>query len=268
MSAETRPAAKVAAEIAPAVSAVGAGFMNDRILAETGVTLGYEGIDFYLAGRAGVLGDVSAEVAAAALVFFDVDTVRRSWARSAAVQPRAEAATAFAGCAAAWAAERMPDDARWSRLAELADRLCASAAIANAPLFAGWRRLTAPTAPPVAAVHHLNGLREHRMACHASAVIANGLDVADAVRLRQPEMLGLFGWEPDPDPEDQVRRDDIAGRWQAAEDQTNEAIGALYATLGDDELAEFTTLVLDAHGGSRRHRPTQDQPSAQQEDQP
>lgn len=267
MSSGARPASAVAAEIAPAVSAVGAGFMTDRVLVETGADLGYEGIDFYLAGRAGVLGEVSADVAAAALVFFDVDTVRRSWCRSAWVQPRAEAATAFAGCAAAWAAARLPEDPRWERLAELTVRLGDHAPIADAPLFAGWHQLAVPTSPPAAAVHLLNGLREHRMACHAAAVVANGLDVGDAVRYRQPDMLGLFGWSP-ADDDDEAHRAEVARRWQAAEDQTDEVVGSLYATLGGDDLDEFATLVLDAHAASRRRRPTQGQPPTQREDQP
>lgn len=253
MSLAERSPSAVAAEIAAAVSAVGGGFMNDAVLAETGARLGYDGIDFYLAGRAGVLGDVPAEVAAAALVFFDVDTVRRSWARSQTVQPRDEAAAAFAGCAAAWAVERLHEDPRWIRLAEIATHLCATAPTADAPLFAGWCRLGVPTSPLAAAVHQLNGLREHRMACHAAAVIANGLDVADAVRFRQPDMLGLFGWSPVADSDE--RRTEIARRWQAAEDQTDAVVGSLYASLGAAELEEFATLVIAALAASRRNRP-------------
>lgn len=259
MSGTERPPSVVAAEIAPAVSAVGAGFMNDPVLGETGTRLGYEGIDFYLAGRAGVLGEVTADVAAAALVFFDVDTVRRSWNRSEGIQPRVDAAVAFAGCAAVWAFARLPEDRRWGRLADLAGRLCDAAPIAGAPLFAGWRCLGDPTDPRAAAAHHLNGLREHRGAAHAAAVIANGLDIAEAVQLRQPTMLALFGW-PAVERDDEYRAE-FTRRWQIAEDQTDEVVGSLYATLSEDELGEFATLVGDAHAASRRPATVPPQPA-------
>lgn len=190
-----------AATLAPAISTVGAGFMTHRSLFERGRQLGYQDLDFYIAGRAGVLGEVPAEVAAAGLVFFEYATVCRSWERSADIQTRSAAATDFAICAETWAASRLEPDPRWERLALLAGHLADAASAAHAPIFAGWRRRCPPDEPRLAMVHHLNSLREHRMACHAAAVIANGLHVGDAVRYRQPEMVEVFGWsnsEDDP----------------------------------------------------------------------
>lgn len=234
-----------AAVLAPQISAVGAGFMTHPSLFERGRQLGYQDLDFYIAGRAGVLGEVPAEVAAAALVFFDVDTVRRSWERSAGMQPRAAAADDYALCAQTWAKEHLPDDPHWSRLALLACRLANAAPAAHAPLFAGWRRRRAPDDPRQAVVHHLNSLREHRMACHAAAIVANGLAVDDAVRHRQPAMVETFGWaHTDVSSDDQS---ETVRRWTAAERQTNDVVGQLYAALDDADLDEFVDLVAAAH---------------------
>lgn len=231
----------MAAMLAPGISTVGAGFMTDPSLFERGRQLGYQGLDFYIAGRAGVLGEVPAEVAAASLVFFEYTTVRRSWERSADVQTRSAAATDFAICAETWATSRLESDPRWERLALLAARLADAAASAHAPIFAGWRRRCPPDDPRLAMVHHLNSLREHRMACHASSVVANGLDVGDAVRYRQPEMVEVFGWSNSED--DPEHHAEVVRRWTDAERQTDLVVGQLYATLDDHDLDDFTTLV-------------------------
>lgn len=230
-----------AATLAPAISTVGAGFMTHRSLFERGRQLGYQDLDFYIAGRAGVLGEVPAEVAAAGLVFFEYATVCRSWERSADIQTRSAAATDFAICAETWAASRLEPDPRWERLALLAGHLADAASAAHAPIFAGWRRRCPPDEPRLAMVHHLNSLREHRMACHAAAVIANGLHVGDAVRYRQPEMVEVFGWSNSED--DPSHHAEVVRRWTEAERQTDHVVGQLYATLHDHELDDFTTLV-------------------------
>ena len=44
--------------------------MTDPATYAYGAELGFEGMDFYVAGRGGALGDVPADVVAAAFVFF------------------------------------------------------------------------------------------------------------------------------------------------------------------------------------------------------
>ena len=56
-------------------------FMTDPATYVRGAELGFEGMDFYASGRGGVLGDVTADVAAAAFVYFELGVVREAWAR-------------------------------------------------------------------------------------------------------------------------------------------------------------------------------------------
>src|SRR5262245_54199589 len=74
-----------------------------------GAVLGFSGIDFYFAGRAGVLGDVDAEVVAAAMVFFHPTVVHEAWENSRAVMPRLLASQEFARCLSEWADDNLPD---------------------------------------------------------------------------------------------------------------------------------------------------------------
>lgn len=225
------------------INGLGTHFMLDLNTYAYGNELGFDGVDFYLAGRAGVLGEVPASVAAAALVFFEPGYVAASWARSAPVMPRAQAAAEFAGVGHRWAEEKLPDDIDCARLAELAGRLVAAASPAGAPLFAGWRELAepGPDRPKALALHRVNALRELRGAMHGAAILTQGIDPHAAVARRTPYMLGIFGWqEPHPD------KADVREPWAEAQAATERAMAPTYAALSPAERAELVELVTAA----------------------
>ena len=228
-----------ATESAPAISNVTSFFMIDPKTFATGAEHGFSGLDFYVTGRGGVLGEVDADVVAAAFVFFSPDTVRAQWEAGRAVLPALDAGRAFAGCLVDWTHEHVPADLDAARLAELAERVVAAASPAGAPLFAGWRaNVEAPDEPAARATFALNALRELRAARHAGAVLAAGLDVRDAVSHRSPGMAGIFGWG---DPVDTAA---IASRWDEAEAATDVAFAPVFEVLDDAERAELTDLSL------------------------
>ncbi|MDP1805334.1 MAG: hypothetical protein Q8K72_09225, partial [Acidimicrobiales bacterium] len=179
---------------APAIGAVGSHFMLDGNTYKKGAELGFQGLDFYACGRGGVLGDVDADVVSAALTFFEPDNVRTLWTQGRAVMAPAEATAAFAACCADWAEDHVPDGFDATRLADLASAVIAGARTACAPAFGGWRALPVPSAPKAAAVHQMNVLRELRNGLHGAAVIAAGLTPLQAVSIRSPQMVALFGW--------------------------------------------------------------------------
>jgi len=235
-------AEQAARDSADAIVSLPAGFMLDGATYERGGALGFDGIDFYTAGRGGVLGDVDGAAVAAAFFFFNPVTVTEAWDRTAAVMGRAEAAVAFAGCLATWAAAHLSDDVAWPRLAELSGRIIDAAAPAGAPLFDGWKALGEPDDPKAVALQRMNVLRELRGALHGAAVRAAGIAPLEAVLVRAPFMAGLFGW-PEPYPDVEGRRD----AWQEAERATNRAVAEAFATLDASERAEFVALSGVAH---------------------
>jgi len=230
---------------AEAVVGLPSGFMLDGATYVEGARLGFEGADFYFAGRGGLLGDVDAAVVAAALVFFNPSTVAAAWDRSRSVMPRRRAVAAFAGCLPAWAAGHLAGGVDYQRLAALAGRVVDGASSAAAPLFAGWRALPEPEDPTALALHRLNALRELRGALHGAAVIAAGLEPLEAVLIRTPHMAGLLGW-PEPHPEVASRRP----LWEQAEAATNRLVGRAYGVLDDGELSELVDLVRQAHAAA------------------
>lgn len=232
---------EAATATAPAVSTVGSHFMLDGATYAYGASIGFSGLDFYVTGRGGVLGDVPADVVTAALTFFAPEHVRTQWELGRAVMPPLEAATAFAGCAATWAATHVPDDLDAARLADLAGRAVAGARVAGAPVFAGWRQLEVPSDPKAAAVHHLNALRELRFAIHAAAIVSSGLSPLEAMSLRSPQMIPLFGWEGPADVEG------LQPRWDDAEERTDAGMAHVFEALNPEERTELAGLAQDLH---------------------
>jgi hypothetical protein len=218
-------------------------FMMDGATYERGGALGFDGVDFYFAGRGGALGDVEGVVVAAAFVFFHPGTVAEAWERGRKVMGPKEAAASFAACGHSWAQAQLPAGVDYARLAELAGRVIAASSPAGVPLFAGWAALDEPSDPAALALHRLNVLRELRGGLHGAAVLAAGLDPADAVAVKTPFMAALFGWGELPAPAAEA-----SAAWDRAEEATVRAMARGYGALDGAERAEFAALAEAASG--------------------
>ena len=220
------------------VVGVPARFMTDSATYARGVELGFEGADFYFAGRGGVLGDTPADVVAAAMVFFAPDAVRAAWERSGHVLPRRQTAEEWARCAHAYAAAHLPSSGNDERLAELLGTIIDQSSPALAPLFAGWRSLPEPAGMKELVIHRLNALRELRGGLHAAAVTTVGLTPLEAIAVRAPRVAVIAGWtSPLPEPEP------VRDRWTLAEARTDRMLGHHFAVLDAEERAELVALL-------------------------
>jgi Helix-turn-helix family len=229
---------QAANELRDAIVRIPGAFMTAADTYARGAELGFEGLDFYAAGRGGVLGDVHADIVVAALIFFAPDVVHAAWARSAAVMPRARAAGEWAAAGHAWAMTHLGDDVDWQTVSSMLGRVVQAAPVAAAPLFAGWRTLEEPEDVKALAVHRLNALRELRGALHGAAVLTVGLAPVEALVVHTPKMLTVFGWpEPYPDAEP------LHSRWALAEARTDRMFGRNLAVLDADERAELVELL-------------------------
>ena len=232
---------EAARQSAEGIGALPANFMIDGATYERGEALGFEGFDFYTAGRGGALGDVDGRTVAATFVYFNHAQIVESWERGLKVSTPAESTAAFAGCLRAWARTHFADGPDYGRLAELAGRVVEGADIAAAPLFAAWSSLPEPDDPRELALHRLNLLRELRGARHGGAVLAAGLSPLQALAVKTPYMAAIFGWtDPLPDAEP------LRAAWQLAEDGTDRAVGRAFAAIEAAERAEFVELVQAA----------------------
>jgi hypothetical protein len=229
---------QAAHETRDALVSVGGRFMRDPATYERGAELGFDGFDFYIAGRGSVLGDVPGPVVTAAMVFVSPDVVEPAWERSASVMSRQRTASVWAECLHVNAREHDADHVDWSTLATLLGRVVAFASVAGAPLFAGWRALVEPDDAPALAVHRLNALRELRGALHGAAVLTVGLAPVEAMLVRTPQMMATAGWTDapaDPAPFNE--------RWALAEARTDRMFGRHLAVLDAQERSAFVELL-------------------------
>ncbi len=228
----------IASATESAIHDVPAKFMVDPATYQRGGELGFGGMDFYVAGRGGVLGDVIGDVVAAAFIFFEPGMVNAAWDRAASVMPRRDAGQAFAECGYDWGRAHVADDDAARTVVALAGKVIDAASPAGLPIFAAWRSLPVPGDAPAAVINRLNALRELRGALHGAAVLTAGLTPVEAMAVREPEMAALFGWTDQLPPVGEV-----TPQWNVAENATDLAVGVVLSVLDDSEAEDFVAAA-------------------------
>ncbi|MEU9868645.1 hypothetical protein AB0C87_12455 [Actinomadura sp. NPDC048021] len=216
------------------IHGVGSRWMLSRRTAEHGKEQGYGNpFAYYFAGRGGVLGDVDAEVVAAALGWFEPGFVRPQWEEGVAVAGAREATRRYALGCAAWGESHLPDD---PRLCELAERVARAAEGSGLPLFCGWRAEPLPDGSRARLMQLVQVLRELRGGLHLVATTSVGLSPLEAILTQDgPDTARFFGWQGDlPDCAA------LRPRRAEAEEITDRLSAAVYErALSPSERAEF-----------------------------
>jgi hypothetical protein len=203
--------------------------------------LGLSGWAYHVSARAGALGDVKPETAAAAIGFIAPDAVTDGWEAAAKTTEPMEVATWHLHELCRWGGDQLGGFARLDRLLELAKRLVHAVDGAGLPLFAAWRAMPVPDNSPgaqVAVLLHL--LHEHRMGVHVVAVRASGLTPLEAIIAGPEGETGAvaFGWQPPYPPAGPIVR-----RLMWAESVADALAGQAYAQLDRAERVEFLGLL-------------------------
>ncbi len=226
---------------AQAIGEIPSNFMIDPNTYKRGTELGFSGFDFYVAGRGGALGEVPGSVVAASFFFFKPTMIVNSWNASAKVMDRRSAGNEFAKCAHLWAESHLSGDVDFLRLAKLLGQVNTQVNPAGSPLFAGWLSLDVPTSPKGQAIHQLNALRELRGSYHQAAILVNGIGPHQAVAIKTPYMLGIYGWDG-PEIEEESKHLPVT-KWEQAEQATHEMTARALSLLDDSEQSELISLL-------------------------
>jgi len=224
------------------IARVGGAFMLDPATTERGAVLGLDFAEWYGLGRGGVLGDVDADVVAAAFVWFSPALIRAVWESARAKHSPQESATAYAEACRVWGRDHLGGLAGNDELAALLEPVVRGANPAGAPLFAGWRAMPLPDDAPARAMQLLHVLRELRGALHAVAVLATGLSPLEALMVDHPEFAAVYGW-PEPYPDALQHRAAHAG----AVVVTDRLMEPAFAVLDDGQRSRLVDLVEAAH---------------------
>ncbi len=211
-----------------------------------GKDAGYPGgFAYYVVGRGGVLGDVDASVVVSAFGFFAPGLIASLWNAGVVVEGAQAGARRYAEACAEWGRSRLSEFAGAERLTALVERVIDQADVGALPLFAGWRAIERPDDPAGRCYLVVHVLRELRGSVHLVACVASGLTPLDAV-LSNPiggvEQAEKFGWTGP-----FSIGADLAGKFIVAEELTNSLMAQHLDVLTDDELAELSQLVTDAH---------------------
>jgi hypothetical protein len=236
---------EAAKQTAAAIGQLGGAFMIDGSTFARGGELGFGGLDFYVLGRGGVLGDTTAEVVSSAFIVWNPEAIATQWALGRAVMTPAEAADEWVAVCASFGEANLPDFDGYGRLNELMATIVNAASPACVALFAGWRTMPVPgaDAPKALAQHLLNSLRELRGGLHGGALLAAGVTPLEAVAFNSPFMAPIFGWDAENLPDGAA----IKERWKAGEAATNVAMAVPLSVLSETELAEFVELINALH---------------------
>lgn len=234
------------AAIGRRIGDTGAQFMLDGATYERGTELGFEGLDFYAAGRGGVLGPVPADVVVATFTFIGPEMVRRGWNAGLALMDPHAAAAEFIACGYRWADTHLPTGIDADRFVTLARKVTDSVEPYGVPLFAAWRAVAWPDGDAARVLHAVHLLRELRGGVHAMAVLAHGVDPHAAVVAKSGEFVAeMLGWTgPHPDLAAHPLHDQVT----AAEAATDLQMAHALAALTDDELGELTELTSHLRG--------------------
>lgn len=228
------------------LNALGGGLFFDEV---TLAIAAEEGIDdvvvLYAAGRAGVMGDVTASQVRVTFGFFDPESVAEVWATVTADHRPSEVAPVFARAMAAAARARWDADAA-AVVARVGWAVADAAEPLACPLFAGWRDQARPDDPAGSAALAVTTLRELRGDIHVQSVAAAGLHPLEAEMVsRGVPGAQLHGWkEPYPDPAA------FTERVAAADAETSRRMQAHYGRISADELTSFVDAVDRLDAGS------------------
>lgn len=224
------------------------GWMMSKDTDEYGVRLGMRtGREFWVVGRAGVIGSVPPEVAVGALAFHAPEHVIEAWTHLPPGMSHFEVAEHYHSLVLKWgdAVISAFDPQRMERLDHLGRRIIDAAPPCLGAVFTGWRLMAQPESVSARVALTTHVLREMRAAAHINAIMAVGITPLDAILASTnapprtgpayAEAMGFKG--PFRDPEE-VR----AARLEA-EALTGRILEPYFAVLSPEELAEFGELV-------------------------
>ncbi|WP_405427358.1 SCO6745 family protein [Micromonospora sp. NBC_00617] len=238
---------QIAAAGKPVILDLGDGFSKCPSTLRRARQLGISGWAFYISGRAGALGDVRAETAAAAIGFVAPDAVADGWDAAVRVLRPAEVAAASLVECCRWGAQELAVQPGAERLAGLLERAVAAADASGMPLFAAWRAMPLPDLSPGArSAVGLRLLREHFTGAYLLAVRAAGMTPLEAVLAGPEGEAGAvaYGWPPPYPPVGPLVRRRL---W--AEAVTNRLTAPAFAALGPAGGAELVELLHRTRAG-------------------
>ena len=192
--------------------------------------LGLNGMEFYVIGRGGPLGDCDSSAVAAAFGYFNPVVIARAWnGASAKVKPR-DAGRAHLECSAQLGRAKLGGVANLDAFVKAADAVNNAADPDGLALYSAIKSETLASDVPARAMQLVTVLREFRGSAHLVAIRAMGLTSKQAHFVKRPDDVKMFGWTP----EDAPHIDDsVRAKMVEVEALTDALVSPAYSVLDD-----------------------------------
>ncbi len=226
------------------VGASGASFYFHPATLAKGKEFGLDGFRWYVLGRGGVLGNVEAPVVQSAFGYFSAGLIDKIWNSAKEKMDPREAGTAYMQCCADLGRSKLADVEGLDAYNEAASAVIAAADPAGLALFAGIAAEERATDAPGLALQNTAILRELRGSAHLVALLASGLDAAQAHAIKRPDDVATFGYDPAP-----VISADGPAKHEAAEALTSQMLIPAYSVLdssGGNAIVDGAVSILAA----------------------
>ena len=199
---------------------------------EVGKSMGLKGMEFYVAGRGGSLGDCEGSVVAAAFGYFNPVIINAAWSLATAKQPARVIGDAHYEVAAHLGREKLTDLPGLTEFTAAMEKVFDAADPDGFALFAAFKSMPLAQDTPGRAMQLAASLREFRGSAHLIAIRAVGLTSKQAHYVKRPNDVKGFGWGEDDAP---VVDDQVRALMVEAEKLTDALCIPAYAVLNDAE---------------------------------
>jgi len=224
------------AAVSPTIGQLGSSFYFAPETLAVGEELGLDRLQFYVAGRGGVLGDVDGTVVHAAFGYFNPTLIARAWSAATAICPARTAGRAFHVSCAAHGRRALGDVDGLDGFVAAADAVLAAADPTGLALFAGIAAEPMVDDLPGRAMQQIAVLRELRGSAHLVALRASGLDGKTAHFVKRPNDIRMFGWT---DADTPPITDETHTAMARAEALTDAIVAPAFAVLDDAGRTTF-----------------------------
>ena len=199
---------------------------------EVSKSMGLKGMEFYVAGRGGCMGDCEGSVVAAAFGYFNPVIINAAWNLATAKQPARVIGDAHYEVAAHLGREKLTDLPGLTEFTAAMEKVFNAADPDGFALFAAFKSMPLAQDTPGRAMQLAASLREFRGSAHLIAIRAVGLTSKQAHYVKRPNDVKGFGWGEDDAP---LVDDTVRALMVEAEKLTDALCIPAYAVLNDAE---------------------------------
>ena len=233
----------------PLINTLGSAFYFTPATLARGKELGLRGMQYYILGRGGVLGDADSSVIRSAFGYFNATVIRDAWDSGRAIVAPRVAGHEYFQSAAQHGRTTLADTLGMEAFADAAAAINDAADDTGLPLYAGIKSEPLADDTLARAYQLIVVLRELRGSAHLLALRAVGIEDTVAHFIKRPDAVKMFGYTPEDVPE---FTEPMHAAMAEAEALTDRLVTPAYAALNE---AQQSALVDGLHAIQKAHTP-------------